>query len=108
MSEYVRKDVIYRVPIQNGEMYISPSHDFLHRFERISAWILKYVATDAENNQKVCNVPLTDFQASWLVENCGLEVVNRTFIGAEEHEHWLASQDSASSLEEQFGKEFGE
>lgn len=91
MSEFIREDKVYSVPIVNGELLISPSHDFLHHWHRNGAWMLKYYNTEAEP-PRMCNIPVSEVQARYLIDNCGLEVCQREFIGTQEHEHYLAWQ----------------
>ena len=103
---YVKPDVMYRVPIQDGELQVSPSHDFLHRFEAIGAWLFKYHNVDIDP-PAICNIPLTDEAAEFLIKSCGVEVCNRTFIGETEHEHWLDWK--ANEIQDlDFGLEAGE
>ncbi len=92
MNEFVRPDKMTTIPITGGEMNISPAHDFIHYWPRIGAYILKYVDT-GEDGQRQCNVPLQKEQAEWLIEECGMEQPYiRTFMGAEEHNHFIEYQ----------------
>jgi hypothetical protein len=87
VSDFVRADVVHRVPIQGGELLISPSMDFLHHFPN-GAWVLKY--WDSENDPpRFCNVFMHEDSANYLVENCDVEVMPREFMGTAEHEQYL-------------------
>lgn len=89
MSEFVRKDEMFKVPTVAGELHISPGFDFLHHWARNGAWMLKYVE-NAEDGIQLKNVIIDSNAASWLLQACGLEVCERTFMSETEHEHYLA------------------
>lgn len=93
MSDFIRKDRVYEVPIQGGELLLSPSHDFLHHWARNGAWILKYWDSASEP-PKFHNVILAEESAHWLMENCGIEVCERQFMGTQEHDHYLQWQET--------------
>ena len=88
MSEFIFEDVIHRVPIDDGELLLSPAHDFLHHFQRNGAWILKYWNSQAEppcfNNILMCQE-----SAEFLIEHCDIEVLERQRMGSQEHEHYM-------------------
>lgn len=91
MSEFVRPLRYYGVPTQAGELTISPSHDFMHHWARNGAWMLKYVA-NTEEGISLKNVVLHQRSAQWLIENCEVEVCERTFMSTDEHDHWVEFQ----------------
>jgi len=93
VSEFIRKDRVYEVPIEGGELLVSPSHDFLHHFARNGAWILKYWEANA-NPPKFNNVLLNEDSARWLMEHCELEVCERQYMGEQEHDHYLQWQET--------------
>ena len=88
MADYVQPDRMYRIPIIDGELHVSPSYDILHRFEPLGAWVLKYWNVDHDPPQ-FSNVPMSNEAALFLIEECGIQVCYRTFIGTEEHKHLL-------------------
>lgn len=93
MSEFVRPDVIYRVPIIDGELMLSPSHDFVHHFKRNGAYILKYI--DMESDPPCPkNIPVSEEHAFALRDNCQLEILEREYMGAQEFEHYMQFMDS--------------
>jgi len=93
MSEFVRKDQLYRVPIQGGELTVSPSHDFLHHWARNGAWMLKY--WDANNEPpRMVNLVMEEEAARWLMAACGVEMMEREFMGTMEHEHYMRWMES--------------
>ena len=104
MNEFVKDDKVYRVPIQDGELQMSPAHDFLHYFAPIGAWILKYL--NAENNPPTMHtLYLNNEQAEFLIENCELEVLHRKHIRYTEYQGWI--EWLAGNLnEEDFGLDF--
>lgn len=88
MSDFIVPDQIHVVPIVGGELKLSPSHDFLHHFERNGAWILKYWNCDAEPPH-MSNVLLNAAAAQFLIDSCGIEVCERKRMGEQEHEQYL-------------------
>ncbi len=96
MSEFIRPNRMYGVPIQGGELKISPSHDILHHWMRNGAWMLKYMDQGPEGvNMK--NVVLHQEAAEWLITHCDLEVCERTFMSVDGHEHYLQLQEGSLS-----------
>lgn len=89
ISEFVIPDNIFEVPIVNGVLHISPSHDFIHHWEANGAWMLKYWNTDVEP-PRMNNIPVNEEQANFLIKACGIEVCERVRMGTQEHEHYLA------------------
>lgn len=87
MSEFIVPDVIYKVPINGGELFISPSCDFLHHFPN-DAWMLKYWNTD-EQPPSLHNVFMHEDSAQFLQNKCKVEVLERKRMGQEEHEQYL-------------------
>lgn len=99
MSDFVRPDVLFRVPIIDGELLLSPSHDFIHHFERNGAYILKYI--DMESDPPCPkNVPINEAGAFALRDTCQIEILEREFMGEQEYEHYLQFQ--SSRLEDMF------
>lgn len=97
-DNYVRKDVVHRVPIQNGELLLSPSYDVLHHFQPLGVWLLKYWNQDSHT---MCDVMLEDKAAKFLIDTCGIMTVERTFCGEFEHEHiveWQANMLDETNL----------
>ncbi len=92
MSEFVRPDVIHRVPIKGGELLLSPSHDFLHHWRRNGAWMLKYVNMESDP-PSFHNVILGEEAAQFLIQECGIEVCYREYMGTQEFNHYLQWQE---------------
>lgn len=89
---YIQPDRITQVPIQDGELRLSPAFDVLHKFEPLGAYILKYWDSDSHG---MSNVMMTDASADFLVAEAGLMVVERPFITASEHDallQWRTAQ----------------
>lgn len=87
MNNFVRPDKIYEIPIQGGELKISPSCDFVHQFPN-GAWMLKYWDVDNEP-PRMCNVFMDEAAAAFLIDSCDLDVLPRTFMGEQEHSQWI-------------------
>lgn len=87
MSEFIRRPRFFSVPTQAGELIISPSHDILHHWRKNGAWMLKYMDQQSEGVQ-MKNVVLHQETAQWLIENCDLEVCERTFMSTDEFSHY--------------------
>ena len=88
MSEFVRPDALYVVQIVNGELTLSPSHDFIHHFRRNGAYILKYIDLEAQPPQ-MSNIPMTEENAFALRDGCNLEIVERDYMGNQEFTHYI-------------------
>lgn len=89
---YIRKDTLSKVPIQGGELILSPGYDVIHHFEPLGAMMLKYWNTEGNT---MCNVMIQPSSGLFLMEHCGLSIVDRPFILASEHEaliSWQAEQ----------------
>lgn len=86
MRSYVKPDMLTRVPIQGGELVLSPGYDVVHYFPPLGAMMLKYWNTD---NNGMSNVMVSIESGTALSEHCGLSVVTRPFILATEHEALL-------------------
>lgn len=100
---YIKPDLLYTVPIDNGELHISPSMDFLHFFPPLGAYMLKYYDVD-HVPPRMCNVMLNEDSARFLMDHCKVEVIFRESMGVEEHEQllgWQAQElsDAAYGLE---------
>jgi hypothetical protein len=93
MSEFVKKDVVYVVPIMDCELSICPSMDFMHHWQRNGAWMLKYWDVDVEP-PRIANVLMNEAGAHALIRFCGLEVCERTFMGEQEHDHYIQFQEA--------------
>lgn len=92
LPSYIRADTLFRVPIEGGELRLSPAFDVLHKFDPLGAYVLKY--WDSESHG-MSNVMMTESSAKFLVSQAGLMVVERPFITASEHEallSWTAQQ----------------
>lgn len=92
VNPYIRPDLMFNVPIDGGELHISPAYDVLHSFPPLKAYILKYWN---EATGKMMDLHLHDHSAEWLVDKCGLLVLDRPFITAYEHDKligWKADQ----------------
>lgn len=101
----VRPDQIFTVPIQGGELRISPSTDILHYYPWLDQWLLKYWDLEHEP-PRFCNVVMATESAEWLVTNLDLEVCARTFITESELEH--VRSWGASVLDAMFADELGD
>jgi hypothetical protein len=87
MNDFIRPDKCFQVPIEGGELKVSPSIDFLHYFPN-GAWMLKYF--DGEHDPpRFCNVLMTEQSAYWLMTNCGVEVMAREYMSESEHDQYL-------------------
>lgn len=80
---YIRPDVVTKVPIEGGELVLSPAYDILHAFPPLGAYMLKYFKPDGTG---MANVLLDRTNAEKLAHGAGLIVVERTFITASENE----------------------
>lgn len=89
IAEFVKPDVIHQVPIQGGVLQLSPAHDFIIHWEANGAWMLKYWNQDIEP-PKMCNIPINEAQARFLISACELEVCERHVMREQEHQHYLA------------------
>lgn len=100
LKDFVIPDRVYQVPITEGELLLSPTHDFIHHFPAIDAWMLKYWNSQAEP-PTFNNIPLHEEAAQFLIDSCGLEVCIRERMGAQEHEHYLgwAATNQLSDLD---------
>lgn len=87
MTDFVRPDQIFEVPIAGGTLRISPSCDFMHQFPN-GAWMLKYWDTD-HDPPRMCNVFMEESSAAFLIDHCDLDVAPRTFMGEQEHTQWV-------------------
>lgn len=108
MSDFVRPDHIYRVPMEGGsELQISPSIDFLHTFPN-GAWVLKYYDPNNEP-PRFCNIFMSEESAMFLIEHCEVEAMDRQFMGAQEHEQYLgwAATFQLSELDFDIGEDNG-
>lgn len=91
-SNYIRPDMLSRVPIIGGELTLSPGYDVIHVFRPLGAVMLKYWNTDGGG---MSNVLMSEEQGMALGNIAGLAVVERPFILATEHEQlikWQADQ----------------
>lgn len=98
----IRPDQIYTVPIVNGELHLSPAHDFLHYFPWLDQWMLKYWNSESEP-PTFCDVIIKKEAAEFLVSQLDMEVCCRTFITESEIER--VRQFGAQMLESEFGEE---
>lgn len=103
MSEFIRPPRVYTVPSQAGELQISLEHDILHHWEKVGAWMLKYIEA-TEEGISLKNIVLAEEGARWLIDNCGVVVCERDWISTQEHEHWLEFQ-TMTLTDEMFGIE---
>jgi hypothetical protein len=99
MERPVRPDVLVKVQIPSGELLLSPSIDVVHRFSFFGAHILKYWNQETATMN---NIMLKDEGVEFLVNECGLYVVDRPFMTFKEHEAHVAF--AADTLDE---SEFG-
>lgn len=97
---YIRPDQVYEIPIQGGVLMVSPSCDIMHHF-RNGAWMLKYWDVNHEP-PRMCNVFMPDATAAALVDMCDLEVLDRKYMGAQEHEQWVGWSATYNLLELDF------
>lgn len=95
---YVQPDILSRIPIEGGELLVSPAYDVIHEFKPLGAYMLKY--WNPENNG-CSNVLLDRENATKLAAQTGLLIVQRPFIIASEHKIYLDWQV------EQFDQVFG-
>lgn len=84
---YIQPDKLFTIPIQGGELNISPSCDVMHHLPN-DAWMLKYWDLDSEP-PKLCNVFMDSGAAAALIEMCELEVCERKVMRNEEHSQWV-------------------
>lgn len=109
MSEWIKPDKIHTVPIEDGELYLSPAYDVLHRWQKFGFNILRY--WDMENG-KMCNVAIDNAGAEFLIQAVGLFAIDREqppHDGIFEHEHEIYLRWRADTLTEaDFGVEFDE
>ncbi len=84
---FVKPDRCFQVPIDGGELKISPSCDFMNHFPN-DAWMLKYWDVEHEP-PRMCNVFMNSASAQFLIDHCELEIVERKFMGEQEHSQWL-------------------
>lgn len=101
---YVKPDKVYNIPIIGGELQICPSIDFLHFFPPLGAFLLKYFNMDIVP-PKLCNVPMNEQAAYFLMQQCEVECIFREHMGEEEHDQWVNWQAGQIS-EADFGLEF--
>jgi hypothetical protein len=104
MTDFVRPDTIHQVPIQGGVLSISPSIDFLHHFPN-DAWVLKYWNSEGGN---MCNVFMTGESAHFLNRVCGVEIMERQYMGTQEHEQYLGWASMTLLTELDFEAEDGQ
>jgi hypothetical protein len=97
--KYVQPDICHRVPIQGGELILSPAYDVVHFFPQIGGVMLKY--WNSEGNG-MSNVLMTPEMGYALADSCGLSIVERPFIMATEHEQ-LINWQTQSLKEGDFG-----
>lgn len=107
MSEWIKPDKIHTVPIEDGELHLSPAYDVLHRWQRLGFNILRYWDM---NSGKMCNVALDDGGAEFLIQQVGLFAIDREAgedPGIFEHEHEIYLKWQADTMTEaDFGLEF--
>ena len=95
---YIRDDFATKIPIQGGELILSPAYDILHYFPPLGAFMLKYFKPDGTG---MSDVLLDRTNAEKLAHHAGLIVVERQFILRTEHERMVEWQL------EQFDQTFG-
>lgn len=88
-GDLIRPDTIVQVPIQDGQLMLSPAFDVLHYFKGFDTYILKYWGQDTQNMH---NVMITNDGARFLLDRCGLYVVEREFMFRSEHDAHVAWQ----------------
>lgn len=101
---YVKPDKVYKVPVTDGELKICPTIDFIHFFPPLGAYILKYFNMESEP-PRLCNVPMDEKAAYFLMQQCEVECVFRESMGEEEHDQWVNWQTTELN-EADFGLEF--
>ena len=102
MGEFVVPDKIHQIAIEDGFLNLSASYDVLHRWSKIGFSMLKYYNCDVQP-PVMTNVPIDEAGAQFLIDKCGLGVVDRPTITDHEHEIYLAW--SAAQLEGNFDGE---
>lgn len=85
MSE-IRPDKIYQVPIEDGELYLSPQADHLHRWANLGFNILRYWNTDESTMH---DVVMGDDSADNLERHAGIFSIPRTYFFTSEYEMYL-------------------
>ena len=100
MSEFVQPDKIHQIPMEDGTLDLCVSYDVLHRWERLGFTMLKYWD---QPNHTMCNVPINEAGAQFLIDECGIGVVDRPTMGHHEHEIYLSW--SADQLEGGYDEE---
>lgn len=86
MSEWIIPDKIHLVPIEGGELALSPAYDVIHRWRRVGFNVLRYWDMD---NGKMCNVALDDAGTDYLVQEVGLFTIPRDKIYDHEHKMYI-------------------
>ena len=70
-------DQVYRIPIADGELLLSPAYDILHYFPGLAAFILKYWN---QEDGGICDIHLPEESAQFLKDECGILVIERNSI----------------------------
>lgn len=99
MSEFIIPDQIHQIQIEDGVLNLHPAYDTIHRFSRLGFSMLKYWNQESEP-PTMCNVPINEEGAQFLVDECGLGTVHRDSIT--EHENEIYLQFAEINLEDQF------
>lgn len=105
MGRMIVPDRLFRVPIEGGELCLSPSYDFLNYFPFVGAYILKYFNQEAQP-PALCDVMLSERSAKWLMDTCGIECLERKTMSVSEHDRWI--EWSSMQLEAEYGAELAD
>lgn len=107
MKDWIKPDKIGLVPIEDGELHVSPAYDVIHRWRSLGFNLLRY--WDMQNG-KMCNVALDNAGAQFLMDQAGLFEIDReqepnNYIFVHEHELYL-KWAAETMTEADFGLEF--
>ena len=97
MEEYIVKDTIYKVAIEDGELLLHKAYDTVHIFNRLGFGMLKYWS---DGNHTIHNICTDMAGVDFLHNEVGLGVVERDCITTHEHEIYLGWM--ADRLEQDF------
>lgn len=86
---YIQPDMCFTVPIEGGHLLLSRSYDVLHHFAPLNAFILKYWN---QETRAMCDVIMHPESAAFLIDKCGIGVLERDGISTTEHERLLEFQ----------------
>ena len=86
---HVHPDIVMNVSIEHGTLRLSRAYDLVHRFAWLNFHILKYFK---EDNTGVANITVSPEGAQFLLDACGLYLLDRSEIGQHEYDLYLEYQ----------------